>query len=93
MRALAVMAALALGACAHKPQGTTSLETLRVQVPVMVRPPAAPLIVRPHLPLADLKPNASPDEVMRAYVATIRALTGYALELETILDTYKEETH
>lgn len=52
--------------------------------------PEPPPVARPHLPIADLTPVDGADAVMRAYAATVEVLTGYAAELETLLDAYRD---
>lgn len=78
--ALAVLCLLSVG-CAHTPS--------TVEIPVAVPCPAPPATVRPHLPISDLRGTDSPDNVVRAYAASVEALIGYAKELETILSGYR----
>ncbi|RJP17895.1 MAG: hypothetical protein C4529_13880 [Deltaproteobacteria bacterium] len=80
LAAIAVLCLLAMG-CAHAPPS--------VEVPVAVPCPAPPRVVRPHLPISDLRPTDSPDNVVRAYAASVETLIGYARELETILSGYR----
>lgn len=82
-RFLPAILLLCLG-CAHAPQV--------VNVPVAVPCPAPPAIARPHLPIASLRKDDPPAAVMRAYAATVEALSGYARELEAILQGYRHET-
>ena len=51
--------------------------------------PEPPARHRPHLPIEDLSPESTPDQVARAYVVSIKLLMAYALELETVLDGYR----
>ena len=52
-------------------------------------PAEPPARHRPHLPIEDLSPGSTPDQVARAYVVSIKLLMAYALELETVLDGYR----
>ena len=63
------------------------VETL---VPVATPCPQPPELIRPHLALQDLQPVAAPSEVLRAYVITVQQLQGYACELETIINGYRQ---
>jgi hypothetical protein len=74
---------LCLG-CAHAP--------VVVKEPVAVPCPAPPAIARPHLPIASLRRDDPPAVVMKAYAASLEALSGYARELEAILQGYRHET-
>ncbi len=78
--AIAVLCLLAFG-CAHAPPA--------VEIPVAVPCQAPPQVVRPHLPISDLRAADSPDNVVRAYAVSVEALIGYAKELETILSGYR----
>ncbi|HBG06310.1 MAG: hypothetical protein A2075_12130 [Geobacteraceae bacterium GWC2_58_44] len=86
MRRFAVIAALAglLCACSHHPD--------IVQVPLAVPCPEPPAIARPHLPAVDLNAYTPPDQVMKALVASLEILKGYAGELETLLNGYRPRT-
>lgn len=46
-------------------------------------------MVRPHLAIQGLQPQAPPAEVLRAYVVTVEQLRGYAEELEIIINGYR----
>jgi hypothetical protein len=63
-----------------------------VKVPVPVPCPAPPAVARPHLPIASLRKDDPPADVMKAYAASLEALSGYARELEAILQGYRHET-
>ena len=77
-----------LAGCAAEPV----IRTVEVEIPVAVDCPAPPAIARPALPLADITADSSPADVLRAYAATVEALMGYSLELEGLLDGYREKT-
>ncbi len=83
MKTIAAIAVLCLlfAGCAHAPPA--------VEIPVAVPCPAPPQGIRPHLPIADLRSTDSPDNVVRAYAASVETLIGYARELETILSGYR----
>lgn len=83
MRGTAVVLTLCvlLAGCATVPKS--------VEIPVAVPCPPPPEIVRPHLPILDLSPESPPDNVIRAFAASIEVLAGYAAELETILSGYR----
>ncbi len=78
---LIVPACLLLAGCAHTPPV--------VQVPVAIPCPAPPATIHPYLPIADLRDGESPDNVVRAYAASVEALIGYTRELETLLSGYR----
>ena len=75
-----LLAALLAG-CATPPE---RVRTVRVDVPVPVECPRPAMPARPPLPLADVPPGAGPDEIARAALASLHALTGYAAQLEAI---------
>ena len=75
-----------LAGCAAEPV----IRTVEVEIPVAVDCPAPPAIARPALPIAGLTPDSQPADVLRAYAATVEALMGYSLELEGVLDGYRE---
>jgi hypothetical protein len=54
--------------------------------------PAPPEITRPALPIHNMTPEqeAVDGEVAKNWKATVKILQGYALELETIVETQKE---
>ena len=77
---LAVTAVLLLAGCA------TPRETIRrVEVPVAVPCPAPTLPPRPHIPLADLPPDATDADIVRATAASLEAFSGYVAALETLI--------
>jgi len=83
MKRLVAIFALAgsLCACAHQPE--------LVQVPVAVPCSPPPVLARPHLPVADLTADTPANQVMKAYLASLETLKGYAAELEKLLDGYR----
>ena len=62
---------------------TEQVRTVRVEVPVATPCPAPVLPPRPHLPLADLPPDASAADIARAAVASMEALKGHVKAIET----------
>lgn len=76
-----------LAGCASEPV----IRTVEVEVPVPVDCPAPPAIARPVLPIAELAPDSTPADVLRAYAATVEALMGYSIELEEVLKGYSDE--
>ena len=78
--AVTLLAALLAG-CATPQE---RVRTVRVEVPVPVACPRPTMPARPPLPLADVPPDAGPDEIARAALASLHALTGYAAQLEAI---------
>lgn len=61
-----------------------------VKIPVPVQCPEPPPLIRPHLPIASLPVNPSPDQYVRAVESSLEALMGYAEELEKLLGGYRE---
>jgi hypothetical protein len=61
---------------------------LRVEIPVAIPCPAPQPLPRPALPIADLAPDAADADVLRAVVASLEALTGYAQALERQMAGY-----
>lgn len=53
--------------------------------------PEPPVTARPRLSVLELKLGDSPDSVLRSHRTDIKALQGYAIELETLLDAYRKE--
>ncbi len=83
---LVVAAVLLLAGCA------TPRETIRrVPVPVAVPCPAPALPPRPHIPLADLPPDATDADIARATAASLEAFFGYAQALETLIDSQETQ--
>ncbi|MFZ5658763.1 MAG: hypothetical protein ACOY5C_02775 [Pseudomonadota bacterium] len=83
---LPILLLVALSGCAHAPA-----QAVAVEMPVPVPCPPPPVLARPALPIADLQPDSPPAAVLRAYTASIKALAGYATELETLLNGYRQE--
>jgi hypothetical protein len=82
IRALTALIALALLAgCASAPREVIR----RVEVPVAVPCPAPTLPPRPHIPLADLPPDATDADIARATAASLEAFSGYVAALETLI--------
>lgn len=79
--AMAIVLLVTVAACAHQPA---------VQVPVAVPCPAPPPVVRPKLLVTGLTQATPPDQVMKALIASLEILAGYAGELETLLDGYRK---
>jgi len=83
---LAAAAVLLLAGCA------TPRETIRrVEIPVAVPCPAPALPPRPHIPLADLPPDATDADIARATAASLEAFFGYAVALETLIDSQETQ--
>ena len=78
----ALLAALLAGCASGAPS------PVRIEVPVAVPCPAPQPLPRPVLPIADLAPDAPDADVLRAVVASLEALTGYAQALERQLGAY-----
>ena len=91
MKRYAILLALALAGC-----GTTKpverVQTIEVKVPVPTPIPMPKDTVRPELMIYQLKPedDKNPGKVIQYYQATVKQLQGYALELETIVDGYRQ---
>jgi len=79
---LLVAAQCAFTGCATVPR--------TVDIPVAVPCPAPPEFARPHLPIAALRPESQPSEVIRAYAESLELLAGYATQLETVLNGYRK---
>jgi len=73
---------IALAGCSTLPK--------TVEVPVAVPCTAPPEIARPRLAIGALLPDSPPADVIRAYAESLEAVAGYAGQLETILDGYRE---
>lgn len=90
MKVLSVCAAAALlGGCAAPPPRVI-VQKVDVPVPVQVPCPAPSVPERPALPIASLKPGATPADVDRALVATVAVLQGYAAQLEQLLGVQRK---
>lgn len=81
MRIIALIAAALLAGCASSPK----VVERRVEVPVAVPCPTPQAPPRPHLPLADLQPDATAADIARSTAASLESLTGYAEALEGLL--------
>lgn len=62
-----------------------------VKIPVPVASPNPQIPPKPLLPIAKLKPNSSPDTVIKAYAASVELLQGYSQQLVTILRGYQQQ--
>lgn len=80
---ICALAAALLAGCANTPPAP-----VRVEIPVAIPCPARQPLQRPVLPIADLAPDAADAEVLRAVVASLELLTGYAQALEQQLAGY-----
>lgn len=81
-RVIAILLPILLAGCAARPATVRTVQ-VRVPVPVPCEYPALP--PRPVLPLASLSDDASDADVARATVASLHAMTGYARQLEILL--------
>ena len=79
-----VSISFALAGCAAPPPRIV-VQQVKVPVPVQVPCPAPSVPARPQLPIAGLQPGAAPADVVRAYVAMVAVLQGYAAQLEQLL--------
>ncbi len=61
-------------------------ETRTIVVPC----PEPPVVVRPELPIKQLKPEDSVNKERVLWVATVEVLDGYCTELEKLLDGYRK---
>lgn len=64
----------------------------RVLVPVIAECPAPNIPDRPSLPLVDLPPDATPEEIVRAYAESLEAVIGHCEQLESLLRGYTKDT-
>lgn len=62
-----------------------------VKVPVAVKCPVPNIPAKPHLPIADLKPDSLPNDVVQAYAASVKLLQGYSNHLLKLLRAYQEK--
>lgn len=92
MRSLIIIAAMVLAGCGTcKPQIVERTTTVEVKVPVTTPIPEPKVVTRPQLMIFQLTSTdeADPGKVIKYYSASIKQLQGYAVELETILDGYR----
>ena len=68
-------------------------DTQEVFVPIIYCP-EPPEVKRPALPILNMTPEQEkqPGEVAKNYKATVKALQGYAVELEKVMKQYKESS-
>ena len=64
-------------------------EPKKVEIAVATPCPVPPVIDRPQLSLSTLNNTSTPEDIIKSYAASIKALQGYALQLESILNTYR----
>lgn len=66
-------------------------DTQEVFVPIIYCP-EPPDVKRPALPILNMTPEQEkqPGEVAKSYKATVKALQGYAVELEKVMRQYRE---
>lgn len=91
MKYLAIVLALVLAGC-KTPAPEVRVETVEVRVPVLVPIPAPPVTKRPDLVIFQLTQTdkADPGVVSLAYQASIKQLQGYVLQLEAIVEGYRD---
>jgi hypothetical protein len=80
---------LALFLCCVQKPPTVVVQRVEVPVPIPCPEPVKPL--RPLLPLGDLLPSSTKDEINAAYRASIVLLQAYAEQLEIILNSYRRK--
>ena len=80
-----IILAVTLTGCATVPE--------IVEIPVPVPCPPPPAVARPLLAIRSITPDTPPAEVERAYLASLKQLGGYATELETLLNGYRERNN
>ena len=76
MRAILLLAALALAGCSSVPR--VEIQTVKVPVPVECREPVPD---RPNMPTETLADDADPFELLRAALAEIDRREGYEVRL------------
>ncbi len=94
MRLLLISLLLLLTGCSTLAGGGRTryvTQTVPVRVPVYACP-APPLVMRPTLPIAHLRPGDDPARVARAYAASVALLMGYSARLEALLAAYADTT-
>lgn len=70
-------------------QAACSSMPKEVYVPVSAPEPKVIIPDKPYLPINDLKPDSSPDIVIKSYVASIKLTQDHCDELEHILKAYE----
>ena len=81
---------LLLTGCATSNRVRIANETQIVKVPLLYCP-APPITARPNLPIHRIGvQTGSEGELVKAYVATVKDLQGYILELEAIVESYDD---
>ena len=89
----AIIVSLSLQGCVWN--NTTPIKTDVVYVDKLVPVEAAqpPITPRPVLPIEQLTETQKADEgeVAKAYKATVKALEGYATQLEIIIEGYRKK--
>lgn len=80
-----IIASTFLTACATCPAPK------EVKVPVAVPCPTPQIPPKPHLPIADIKPNSPPNTVIQAYAASVKLLQGYSNQLIALLHGYQKQ--
>lgn len=71
--------------------GCASNMPKEVKIPVAVKQPALKIPPKPVLPISNLKTNSKPNDVIKAYAASIKILQGYSDQLIQILEVYSNE--
>lgn len=92
MRYLSILALVALVGCnTTPPKVIERTVTVEVKVPVATPIPEPKEVARPQLMIFELRSadEANPGKVIQYYQASIKQLQGYAVELETIIDGYR----
>lgn len=85
----ASLAALALVLLACKPP---QVVVRRVEVPVPVPCPEPPYLAWPDLPIYHLPADARPQDVVRAFAASVERLQGQLWQAYRLLDGYRTKT-
>jgi len=62
-----------------------------VKIPIFVDPPPPPIIIRPQLAINQLDDQSIAGEVVKAALASIQQLLGYSIELEHIINSYRQD--
>ena len=92
MKYALILATALLAGCATKPQIVERIVTVEVKVPVVTPIPEPKVTVRPELMIYHLGPGdeKAPGKVIKYYKASIKQLQGYTLELEAVIDGYRQ---